>query len=250
MRADLDKTTVEKAYARWAPVYDLVFGAVFENGRNKAIAAAERVGGHVLDVGIGTGVCLGDYKRTTRITGVDLSEPMLRKAQERVDELGLTNVECLAVMDAENLSFPDESFDVVVAMHVVSTVPHPIQCLNEFARVLKPGGEIVLISRVGADKGPRKTFEKWFMPISRQLGWRSDFPFSIYTGWAKRTPGIRLLERKPVPPLGHFSLVRFGKDALDKKPAPRRKKAVRAKSRTKTRTAKPQARKASRRKRA
>ncbi len=246
MRADLDKTTVEKAYARWAPVYDLVFGAIFENGRNKAIKAAERIGGRVLDVGIGTGVCLGDYKRTTKITGVDLSEPMLRKAQERVDELGLNNVECLAVMDAENLSFPDESFNVVVAMHVVSTVPHPIQCLNEFARVLKPGGEIVLISRVGAEKGPRKTFEKWFMPISRQLGWRSEFPFKIFTNWAKRTPGIRLLERSPVPPLGHFSLVRFGKDALERKPAPRRKKLAR----TKTRAAKPQARQTNRNKRA
>lgn len=238
MRADLDKTTVEKAYARWAPFYDLVFGAVFENGRNKAIAAAERIGGRVLDVGIGTGICLTDYKRTTKLTGVDLSEPMLRKAQERVKEFNLKNVECLAVMDAEKLSFPDASFNVVVAMHVVSTVPHPIQCLNEFARVLKPGGEIVLISRVGADKGPRKTFEKWFMPISRQLGWRSDFPFKIYTDWAKKTPGIKLLERSPVPPLGHFSLVRFGKEAKAAKPIPRRamnsakaRKAVKAKAR-------------------
>lgn len=239
MRADLDKTTVEKAYARWAPVYDLVFGAVFENGRNKAIAAAERIGGRVLDVGIGTGVCLGDYKRTTKITGVDLSEPMLRKAQERVDELGLKNVECLAVMDAEKLAFPDQSFDVVVAMHVVSTVPHPIQCLNEFARVLKPGGEIVLISRVGAEKGPRKTFEKWFMPIARQLGWRSEFPFSIYTGWAKRTPGIRLLERRPVPPLGHFSLVRFGKEPSPKPASPGRPGRTKLSGRVQAKKARP-----------
>lgn len=211
MRADLDKTMVEKAYARWAPVYDVVFGAVFENGRRKAIEAAERVGGRVLDVGIGTGICLTDYKSTTKITGVDLSEPMLRKAQERVQEFNLANVECLSVMDAENLAFPDSSFDVVVAMHVVSTVPRPIETMNEFARVLKPGGEIVLISRVGAEKGPRRAFEKWFMPVSRQLGWRSEFPFKIFTDWAKRTPGIRLVERRPVPPLGHFSLVRFAK---------------------------------------
>jgi phosphatidylethanolamine/phosphatidyl-N-methylethanolamine N-methyltransferase len=211
MRADLDKTAVEKAYARWAPVYDVVFGTVFESGRDKAIKAAERVGGRILDVGIGTGICLTQYKRSSRITGVDLSEPMLRKAQERVEEFGLTNVECLAVMDAEDLKFPDESFDVVVAMHVVSTVPNPVKTLDEFARVLKPGGEIVLISRVGAEKGPRKTFEKWFMPISQQLGWRSEFPFKIFTDWAKRTPSITLLERRAVPPLGHFSLVRFGK---------------------------------------
>ncbi len=223
MRADLDKITVEKAYARWAPVYDIVFGAVFESGRRKAIEAAERVGGHVLDVGIGTGICLTDYKPTTRITGIDISEPMLRKAQERVDEFGLTNVERLVVMDAENLKFPGESFDVVVAMHVVSTVPNPVKTLDEFARVLKPGGEIVLISRVGAEKGPRKAFEKWFMPISQQLGWRSEFPFRIFTDWAKRTPSIKLLERRPVPPLGHFSLVRFGK--LEDSPRPQVKPA-------------------------
>ncbi len=53
--ADLDKTTVTKAYDRWAPVYDLVFGAVFERGRDAAIEAAERVGGRILEVGVGTG---------------------------------------------------------------------------------------------------------------------------------------------------------------------------------------------------
>src|SRR5499433_3686237 len=98
LQSELDKQTVTKAYARWAPVYDLVFGAVFERGRQAAIEAAERIGGRILEVGIGTGISLPDYARTNRLVGVDLSEPMLRKAQERVDELGLTNVEQLSVM--------------------------------------------------------------------------------------------------------------------------------------------------------
>ena len=115
---ELDKETITKAYARWAPVYDLVFGAVFERGRHAAIAAAERIGGRILEVGVGTGISLPDYSRTNRLCGVDISEPMLRKAQERVAELGLTNVEGLWVMDAEHLSFPDASFDVVVAQYV------------------------------------------------------------------------------------------------------------------------------------
>src|ERR1700752_115507 len=85
-RTQLDKETVTKAYARWAPVYDLVFGAVFERGRSAAIAAAERVGGRILEVGVGTGLYLPEYARTSRICGVDISEPMLRKAQERVAE--------------------------------------------------------------------------------------------------------------------------------------------------------------------
>src|SRR6202011_2407618 len=88
---DLD-TTVTKAYARWAPVYDLVFGAVFERGRHAAIAAAERIGGSILEVGVGTGISLPDYAPTNRIFGVDISPAMLRKAQERVDELGLRHV--------------------------------------------------------------------------------------------------------------------------------------------------------------
>ena len=92
---DLDQGTIEKAYARWAPVYDLVFGAVFDKGRQAAIAAAERIGGRILEVGVGTGISLPDYKRTSRLCGVDISEPMLRKAQERVTDLGLSHVEGL-----------------------------------------------------------------------------------------------------------------------------------------------------------
>jgi phosphatidylethanolamine/phosphatidyl-N-methylethanolamine N-methyltransferase len=209
---DLDAQTVTKAYARWAPFYDFVFGAVFERGRQAAIAAAERIGGHILEVGVGTGMCLPLYSKKCRISGVDLSEPMLRKAQERVRELGLTNVEGLWVMDAEHLSFPDNSFDAVVAQHVISTAPNPEAVLDELARVLKPGGEIVLISRVGADAGVRRTFEHWFQPAARKLGWRSEFLFERYSRWTAKHPGMHLLERRAVPPFGHFNLIRFGKE--------------------------------------
>ena len=208
---DLDKEAVAKAYARWAPVYDLVFGAVFERGRHAAIAAVERVGGRILEVGIGTGISLPDYSAACRIVGVDLSEPMLRKAQERVVELGLGNVEGLAVMDAERLAFPDGFFDVVVAQYVITTVPDPEATLDEFARVLKPGGEIVLVSRVGAEAGLRRAFEQWFAPMARKLGWRTEFPWARFSVWAEGSHGVRLIERRAMPPLGHFSLVRFTK---------------------------------------
>src|SRR5271169_902626 len=113
MGADIDKSSVERAYARWAPIYDLVFGAVFDAGRRAAIAAAERIGGRILEVGVGTGISLPDYARANRLVGVDLSEPMLRKARARVALQALSNVELLAVMDAERLALPDKSFDVV-----------------------------------------------------------------------------------------------------------------------------------------
>jgi phosphatidylethanolamine/phosphatidyl-N-methylethanolamine N-methyltransferase len=209
---DLDAQTVTTAYARWAPVYDLVFGAVFERGRQAAIAAAERVGGRILEVGVGTGISLPHYSRDCQLCGVDISEPMLRKAQERVTEFGLSNVEGLWVMDAEHLSFPDDSFDVVVAQYVITTVPHPEATLDEFARVLKPGGEIVLVSRVGAEAGLRRSLEHWFQPAARKLGWRTEFSFERYAQWAAHTAGVRLIERRAMPPLGHFCLIRFAKE--------------------------------------
>src|SRR5467141_808909 len=109
LHSELDKQTVTKAYARWAPVYDLVFGAVFEQGRRAAIVAAERIGGRILEVGVGTGISLPDYARTNRLVGVDLSEPMLKKARERVVEQNLVHVDALAVMDATQLGLPDAS---------------------------------------------------------------------------------------------------------------------------------------------
>jgi len=225
--AELDKQTVTKAYARWAPVYDLVFGAVFERGRHAAIAAAERVGGRILEVGVGTGMSLPNYSKTCRLCGVDISEPMLRKAQERIAEFGLANVEGLWVMDAEQLSFPDDSFDVVVAQYVITTVPNPEATLDQFARVLKPGGEIVLVSRVGAEAGLRRALEHWFAPAARKLGWRTEFSWERYARWAEHCPGMRLVERRAMPPFGHFSLIRFSKDGATSA-APKSEPAMRA----------------------
>jgi phosphatidylethanolamine/phosphatidyl-N-methylethanolamine N-methyltransferase len=212
MVAEIDRQTIAQAYGYWAPFYDLVFGAVFEQGRHAAIRAAERIGGRILEVGVGTGISLPDYSRTSRLVGVDLSEPMLRKAQKRVSELRLRNVEGLFLMDAERLAFPDDSFDVIVAQYVITTVPHPEATLDEFARVLKPGGEIVLVSRVGAETGLRGALEQCFAPLTHWLGWRLEFPWSRYTNWAQRPHGVRLIERRAMPPFGHFSLIRFAKE--------------------------------------
>jgi len=214
MADTLDRGAVERAYARWAPVYDLVFGKVFERGRMASIEAAERVGGRILEVGVGTGISLPDYARSNRLVGVDISAPMLRKAQERIAAHGLTNVEALAVMDAKHLAFPDDAFDVIVAQYVITAVPDPEATLDEFARVLKPGGEIILVNHIGAETGLRRVFEQGFAPVARQLGWRPEFPWGRLAAWVERAQGFRLIERKPMPPLGHFSLIRFGKDQL------------------------------------
>jgi phosphatidylethanolamine/phosphatidyl-N-methylethanolamine N-methyltransferase len=209
MVGEIDNSTVAKAYARWAPVYDVVFGKVFERGRKASIAAAERIGGRILDVGIGTGISLLDYARGNRVVGVDYSEAMLRKAYERVCVHGLDHVAALAVMDAQRLGFADGYFDVVVAQYVITAVPDPERSLDEFARVVRPGGEIILVNHLGAEVGLRRLFERGFAPIARRLGWRPEFPWERLAGWAAQHGGVRLVERRPMPPLGHFSLIRF-----------------------------------------
>ena len=211
MAAELDKDTVAKAYARWAPVYDLVFGAVFDRGRKASIAAAERIGGRILEVGVGTGLSLPEYAWTNRLTGVDLSAPMLRKAKDRVAEHRLTNVDVLAVMDAQHLGFQDGAFDVVVAQYVITAVPDPEATLDEFVRVVRPGGEIILVNHLGAESGLRATFEGCFAPVARRLGWRPEFRWERLARWAESHGGVSVIERRAMPPLGHFSLIRFGR---------------------------------------
>ena len=209
MAGELDRDAITRAYARWAPVYDLVFGAVFDRGRRAAISAAERIGGRILEVGVGTGLSLPDYSHANRVVGIDISAPMLRKAQERVVAQHLDNVEALAVMDAAALAFPDASFDVVVAQYVITAVPDPDGTLDEFARVVRAGGEIILVNHIGAENGPRALFEQGFAPVARRLGWRPEFRFGRLSDWAARNGGVRFVERRPMPPLGHFSLIRY-----------------------------------------
>jgi phosphatidylethanolamine/phosphatidyl-N-methylethanolamine N-methyltransferase len=188
---------VAKAYDRWAPVYDLVFGPVFRQGRAAAVKAADRIGGRILEVGV----------------GIDLSPSMLGKARARVERFGLRNVEAVEVGDAEALTYPDASFDVVVAQYVVSAVPHPARALDEFARVCRPGGEIIVTTRVSSNKGVRGAIEKKLMPVTSRLGFRTDFPFSLYTDWIATRDDVSVAEQRPIPPFDHFSLVRIAKHA-------------------------------------
>src|SRR6201996_9470569 len=205
----MDRDQVAEAYGRWAPVYDIVFGPVFRQGRRAAAKAADGIGGRILEVGVGTGLSLSDYGKGTRIVGVDISEPMLEKARKRVEQQGLARVEALEVMDAEHLAIPDAAFDVVVAQYVVTAIPNPERALDEFVRVVRPGGEIILTTRIGAETGLRGTLEKWLMPLTSRLGWRTEFPWARYERWAAQSGAVRLLERRPLPPLGHFSLIRY-----------------------------------------
>ncbi len=207
----ITNANVTDAYARWAPVYDMVFTAVMKPGRKAAAAAINRLGGRVLDVGVGTGLELPMFTANARITGVDLSEPMLEVARKRVRDKGLANIEALTAMDAMNMTFPDASFDAAVAPYVLTTVPDPARLLDEMARLVRPGGEIVLVNHIGAERGLIAAGERWLGKRGAALGWRPEFPWSVVAGWLAGRADVELTERRTLAPLGMFTLIRIAR---------------------------------------
>jgi phosphatidylethanolamine/phosphatidyl-N-methylethanolamine N-methyltransferase len=163
----IDEDVVKTAYRRWAPVYDHTFGKVAQEGREHTVELINRSrNGRVLEVGVGTGLSLPDYRRDLDVVGIDLSPEMLEKARERVEELGLTNVTGLHEMDAGELEFPDGSFDTTVAMYVMTVVPEPEKVMRELARVTKPGGEVLLVNHFSQEEGVRGWVERRMAPFA------------------------------------------------------------------------------------
>jgi phosphatidylethanolamine/phosphatidyl-N-methylethanolamine N-methyltransferase len=200
----LDVNDVRTAYKRQAAFYDRWFGTVSMAARRRAIDAVNALPGEaVLEVGVGTGLALPRYAASKRVTGIDLSADMLALAHERVEALGLTNVEALLEQDAEATSFADNSFDLAAAMFVASVVPHPDRLLAELRRVVRPGGHILFVNHFSAAGGPRLFVERSMVPLGRALGWHPHFPMPRLL----RGADVHAARITPVPPFGLFTLV-------------------------------------------
>lgn len=204
----MDAASVRHAYRRWAPVYDFTFGLVAEAGRKHAVRIINRRKGRVLEVGVGTGLSLPCYGSHLTITGIDLSPEMLAKAKGKVERKKLANVVALHEMDAEALAFPDESFDTVVAMYVMTVVPEPDRVMRELERVCAPGGEVILVNHFSQDEGLRGWLERRLAPFADYIGWRPVFGLDQVL----MCEDLRLAERLALQPLGLFTMLRFVKE--------------------------------------
>lgn len=208
----MDEEAVRDAYRRWAPVYDYTFGKVSTAGRRHAVEIINGSKGKVLEVGVGTGLSLPEYKPHLDITGIDLAPEMLDKARTRVKDAGMKNVSGLYEMDAGNLEFPDNSFDTVVAMYVITVVPEPEKVMRELARVCKPGGEVMLVNHFSQDDGVRGWMERQMAPFADLVGWHSVFDVARVMG----CDDLKLMDRQALRPWGIFTMMRFRKEAASK----------------------------------
>ena len=208
-KADLlDATSVRHAYRRWAPVYDFTFGTVAEAGRKHAVKIINRRRGRVLEVGVGTGLSLPCYEKHLTVTGIDLSPEMLGKARSRVERQRLNNVTGLHEMDAGALAFPDESFDTVVAMYVMTVVPDAEKVMRELERVCATGGEVILVNHFSQEEGVRGFLERRLAPLATSIGWHAVFTLDRVLV----CEDLRLAERRTLWPFGLFTMLRFVKE--------------------------------------
>lgn len=175
----MDRSSIQRAYRRYASVYDFVFGRSLQEGRVALTRSLKtRPGDKLLEMGVGTGLMLPMYPRNIDITGIDISEEMLDVARKRVEREGLSNVR-LELMDCEHTSFEAHSFNLVVIPYVYSVTPDPMQLIREARRVCKPGGTIYLVNHF-TDTGMWRWLERLFKPFSKSLGFRTEFSLKRY----------------------------------------------------------------------
>ena len=166
-------------YGRYAPLYDLMFGGVLEHGRRRMAKRVDELKpASLLEIGVGTGLTLFRYPKESAVVGVDLSADMLSRAQAKANRLTGRDISLLT-MDAEQLSFPDNSFDCVTLPYVLSVTPNPLRLIQEIRRVCKTEGTILILNHFSGSRF------WWFLeravrPLADRVGFRSDFSLEQY----------------------------------------------------------------------
>ena len=201
----MDQNSIIKSYKRVSSFYDLTFGQVFRPGQKAIIKKMDCIeSDNVLEIGIGTGSSLQYYPKETKVVGIDISPDMLEVAKKRIIKEKIHNKHIL-LMNGERLSFPDNSFDKVVGMYVVSVTQNPQVLVEEMKRVCKNDGDIYIVNHFSTEQDNPfvKMFEKGLMPISKILGWKPYFPFDEFNAYAN----LDVLEMSKVNLFNYWNII-------------------------------------------
>ena len=186
--AAVENDFVEGVYDKLAKVYDLTFGPTLHPGRLQALERMDiQPGERVLEVGVGTGINLSLYPKNCSVTGIDFSGSMLEKARERVSRKGLRNIRLLQ-MDAGDLKFADDSFDIVYAPYLISVVPDPVKVAREMRRVCRPGGRIIFLNHFLSPNLLLSKLERMISPYTIHIGFKSDLDLPAFLAQADLQP--------------------------------------------------------------
>lgn len=179
---------VNGVYDKLAKVYDFTFGPTLHPGRVQAIQRMGiQSGDRVLEVGVGTGINASLYPRDCAVTGIDLSSSMLEKARERVARKGIRNVR-LQEMDASNMKFVDNAFDIVYAPYLISVVPDPVAVAREMRRVCRVGGRIIFLNHFRSPNALLASIERAISPFTVHIGFKSDLDLPAFLAQAELAP--------------------------------------------------------------
>lgn len=207
----MDVRSVRNVYRRYARHYDFYFGKVFHQGRKLAIEQMGiEPGQHVLEVGVGTGLSLPLYPDGVRVTGIDLSPEMIEGATARVEAFGIPEID-LHEMDASDMTFPDATFDHVVAMYVLSVAPEPERVIAEMRRVCKPGGRLYIVNHFRHSNLLISGFERAIAPLSRLLGFRPDFALDEFVS----RNDLDVVAAQPVNLFGYWTLLTAAREPVE-----------------------------------
>jgi phosphatidylethanolamine/phosphatidyl-N-methylethanolamine N-methyltransferase len=200
---NMEDEAIIKAYKRYARNYDLIFGKIFAHGRRLLMNKMNcRSGDSVLEVGIGTGLTLPFYSDEVKVTGIDISPDMLQVAKKHLNGNG-SSKRSLFLMDAQQMSFADNTFDKVAAMYVVSVVPQPKTLVAEMKRVCKPGGDIFILNHFSNHSLLPRMVETVMLPFQNLIG----FSPRLSMEWLINNMGIPVVGVDPVNLFGYWTLI-------------------------------------------
>jgi phosphatidylethanolamine/phosphatidyl-N-methylethanolamine N-methyltransferase len=199
----MDLHKVERVYSNYAGIYDQIFGRIFHESRESAVRELNvKPGEQILEVGVGTGLALPLYPNHCEVVGIDFSEGMLEKAQERMEAHGLSHVKLLR-MDAGDMKFEDDSFDTVMAAYVVTAVPDYRKVVSEMIRVCRPGGRIIMLNHFSNGNKLIAAVEKVISPLCKHIGFRTDLSLNTVL----EGTSLMVARKEKVNPLRFWHLV-------------------------------------------